>query len=228
MVNALIPPAPCILKLGGSLHDAPELGAWLKAVATVRGPPRILVPGGGPFADAVRAAQADMGFHDLAAHRMAILAMQQYGLALQAKEPRLVLAETEAQLRAVSAGHGAVWLPWLLGRARRAIEASWEITSDSLALWLAAGFGPHCSSSSSRSGWRRRRSLRRSWRTTGSSTPPSRACCPASRGNVRVLHRVGRRAGWRLRLAVIPARLLALGLDGAHLVSAGSNRWRGR
>jgi aspartokinase-like uncharacterized kinase len=106
-------------------------------VATVRGPPRILVPGGGPFADAVRAAQADMGFHDLAAHRMAILAMQQYGLALQAKEPRLVLAETEAQLRAVPAGRGAVWLPWLLAGCDDAIEASWEITSDSLALWLA-------------------------------------------------------------------------------------------
>jgi 5-(aminomethyl)-3-furanmethanol phosphate kinase len=137
MIDALIPPVPCILKLGGSLHDAPELGAWLKAVATVRGPPRILVPGGGPFADAVRAAQTDMGFHDLAAHRMAILAMQQYGLALQAKEPRLVLAETEAQLRAVSRGQGAVWLPWLLAGRDDAIEASWEITSDSLALWLA-------------------------------------------------------------------------------------------
>jgi aspartokinase-like uncharacterized kinase len=137
MVDALVPPAPCILKLGGSLHDAPELGAWLKAVATVRGPPRILVPGGGPFADAVRAAQADMGFHDLAAHRMAILAMQQFGLALQAMEPRLLLAETEAQLRTVSAGRGAVWLPWLMAGCDDALAASWEITSDSLALWLA-------------------------------------------------------------------------------------------
>jgi aspartokinase-like uncharacterized kinase len=137
MVDALVPPAPCILKLGGSLHDAPELGAWLKAAATVRGPPRILVPGGGPFADAVRTAQADMGLHDLAAHRMAILAMQQYGLALQAIEARLLLAETEAQLRAVSAGRGAVWLPWLLAGRDDVIEASWEITSDSLALWLA-------------------------------------------------------------------------------------------
>jgi 5-(aminomethyl)-3-furanmethanol phosphate kinase len=63
--------------------------------------------------------------------------MQQYGLALQAKEPRLVLAETEAQLRAVSRGQGAVWLPWLLAGCDDAIEASWEITSDSLALWLA-------------------------------------------------------------------------------------------
>ena len=78
-----------------------------------------------------------MAFHDLAAHRMAILAMQQYGLALQAKEPRLLLAETEAQLRAVSPDQGAVWLPWLMAGRDASIEASWEITSDSLALWLA-------------------------------------------------------------------------------------------
>jgi aspartokinase-like uncharacterized kinase len=137
VAKAHVPPAPCILKLGGSLHDAPELGAWLKAAATAPGPPRILVPGGGPFADAVRTAQADMGLHDLAAHRMAILAMQQYGLALQAMEAGLLLAETEMQLRAVSPGQGAVWLPWLLAGRDDAIEASWEITSDSLALWLA-------------------------------------------------------------------------------------------
>ncbi len=134
MPAALVPPGPRIVKLGGSLHDAPELRPWLAALATAPGPPRILVPGGGPFADAVRDAQARLGFHDLAAHRMAILAMQQYGLVLQALEPRLGLAETEAELRD---GRPVVWLPWELAGRDETIEASWEITSDSLALWLA-------------------------------------------------------------------------------------------
>jgi aspartokinase-like uncharacterized kinase len=128
------PSGPCIIKLGGSLHDAPELAAWLAAIAIAPGPPRIVVPGGGPFADAVRMVQGRLGFHDLAAHRMAILAMQQYGLLLQALEPRLGLAETEAELREAQA---AIWLPWALAGPEEEIEPSWEVTSDSLALWLA-------------------------------------------------------------------------------------------
>ena len=126
---------PVVVKLGGSLHDATELRPWLEALAVLPGAPRIIVPGGGPFADAVRDAQARLGFHDLAAHRMAILAMQQYGLLLQALEPRLGLAETAADLAAVSPG--GVWLPWRMIGLEPGIEPSWDVTSDSLALWLA-------------------------------------------------------------------------------------------
>lgn len=128
---------PWVIKLGGSLHEAGELAAWLELLATAPGPPRIVVPGGGPFADAVRAAQRRHGFHDLAAHRMAVLAMQQYGLLLQAAEGRLGLAETLAELRSIERGKGSVWLPWRLAGLDGSIEASWEVTSDSLALWLA-------------------------------------------------------------------------------------------
>ena len=103
-----------IVKLGGSLHDAPALRQRLAELATLPGPARIVVPGGGPFADAVRVLQPALAVDDLAAHRMAILAMQQFGLALQGIEPRLALAETEAELRAAKA---AVWLPWASGRA---------------------------------------------------------------------------------------------------------------
>jgi 5-(aminomethyl)-3-furanmethanol phosphate kinase len=127
-----------VVKLGGSLHDAPALRPRLAELATPPGPARIVVPGGGPFADAVRALQPALAIDDLAAHRMAILAMQQFGLALQAIEPRLALAETEAELRAAKA---AVWLPWRLAGLEPAIEASWDVTSDSLACWLAIRLG---------------------------------------------------------------------------------------
>jgi aspartokinase-like uncharacterized kinase len=126
-----------VVKLGGSLADAPELPAWLDVLASLPGMRCLVVPGGGPFADAVRAAQARLGFHDLAAHRMAILAMQQYGLLLQAREPRLRLAETAADLAAVPPGSGAVWLPWRMIGLAPDTEPSWDVTSDSLALWLA-------------------------------------------------------------------------------------------
>ena len=81
-----------VVKLGGSLFDAPALRQRLAELATLPGPARIVVPGGGPFADAVRALQPALAVGDLVAHRMAILAMQQFGLALQAIEPRLELS----------------------------------------------------------------------------------------------------------------------------------------
>ena len=129
---------PVVVKLGGSLLEAAELRPWLAALAILPGAPRVVVPGGGPFADTVRDAQARLGFHDLAAHRMAILAMQQYGLMLQALEPRLALAETSTDLAAIPPGAGAVWLPWRMVGLEPGIEPSWDVTSDSLALWLAA------------------------------------------------------------------------------------------
>lgn len=128
---------PVVVKLGGSLLQAAELRPWLAALAVLPGAPRVVVPGGGPFADTVRDAQARLGFHDLAAHRMAILAMQQYGLMLQALEPRLGLAETSTDLAAIPPGAGTVWLPWRMVGLEPGIEPSWDVTSDSLALWLA-------------------------------------------------------------------------------------------
>jgi hypothetical protein len=127
-----------VVKLGGSLFDAPALRRRLAELATLPGPARIVVPGGGPFADAVRALQPTLAGGDLVAHRMAILAMQQFGLALQAIEPRLELAETDAELAGAAA---AVWLPWRLAGLEPGIAASWEITSDSLACWLATRLG---------------------------------------------------------------------------------------
>src|SRR5688500_18950677 len=97
-----------VVKLGGSLHASPGLRAWLTAFATE--PRCVVVPGGGPFADTVRRLQDEISFDDLAAHRMAILAMQQYALHLHALEPRLTLAETDEALRS----GGVVWLPWRL------------------------------------------------------------------------------------------------------------------
>jgi aspartokinase-like uncharacterized kinase len=130
-----------VVKLGGSLGGTAELRRCLAAIVEADGP-RLVVPGGGPFADAVRAAQARLGFDDLAAHRMAILAMQQYGLLLQAIEPRLGLVEDEGEIRALIAARAAgVWLPWAMAGRDDTIRASWEVTSDSLALILATRLG---------------------------------------------------------------------------------------
>ena len=100
-----------IVKLGGSLIDAPELRRWLASIAESQGA-CLVVPGGGPFADTVRATQQALGFDDLAAHRMAILAMQQYGLLLRSIEPRLRLVESAEDIAKLMRDHASgIWLP---------------------------------------------------------------------------------------------------------------------
>ena len=77
-----------IVKLGGSHATGPHIKDWLAAIAAEAGSIAI-VPGGGPFADAVRAAQASMGYDDRAAHAMALMAMAQFGSGADKPQSRL-------------------------------------------------------------------------------------------------------------------------------------------
>lgn len=125
-----------VVKLGGSHAFSPHLLAWLRAIEAVAGR-AILVPGGGPFADAVRTAQPAMGFDDVAAHDMALLAMAQYGRALVALGRGLVMADSLGAMHAALAvARVPVWSPMAMLRDAD-IPASWAVTSDSLALFLA-------------------------------------------------------------------------------------------
>jgi aspartokinase-like uncharacterized kinase len=122
-----------VVKLGGSLAESVHLPHWLEALSQTNA---VIVPGGGPFADAVRQAQAHWHFDELTAHHMAVLAMRQYGRMLAGLCPALRTATTLEELAGLS-GSARIWLPLpeLLDAA--GIPASWDITSDSLAAWLA-------------------------------------------------------------------------------------------
>ena len=127
-----------VVKIGGSLASSPDLAPWLAAVAGPAQTPVVVVPGGGPFADLVRQAQLRHGFDDAQAHRMAVLAMEQFGLMLCALEPRLVPAATVGHMRAARArGAVPVWMAATMALAASDIGAGWDVTSDSLAAWLA-------------------------------------------------------------------------------------------
>ncbi len=131
-----------VVKLGGSLHDHPVLPTWLRLLAAEAPCGRLLVPGGGPFADAVRNAQRRCGFSDLAAHRMAILAMQQYGLLLHDLCPALALVEEATAMAALRKRRAAaIWMPWRLAGLDASLAPSWKVTSDTIALWLARKVG---------------------------------------------------------------------------------------
>jgi 5-(aminomethyl)-3-furanmethanol phosphate kinase len=129
---------PVVVKLGGSYALSPLLRRCLSAIAASTGPV-VVVPGGGPFADAVRAAQPVMGFDDRAAHEMALLAMTQCAVALASVDASLVVAGDDAAIAtALAASRVAVWSPWPMVRDAPDIATSWDVTSDSLAIWLAA------------------------------------------------------------------------------------------
>jgi dihydroneopterin aldolase len=128
---------PTVIKIGGRCAGALDLRRWTAAVAGCGGR-AVVVPGGGPFADAVRAAQPRMGFDDGAAHHMAMLGMEQFGHALASFDRRLAVADSMAGLRrALAGGKVAVWLPARMAMKAADIPASWQATSDSLAAWLA-------------------------------------------------------------------------------------------
>lgn len=128
-----------VVKLGGSLYRSEQLTLWLEALAESG---VVVVPGGGPFADQVRMAQEHWRFDDRTAHVMAILAMAQYGLMLAGLCPRLRAASDFRELSAMAEmGDSIVWVPELSRLAEMDVRVSWNVTSDSLAAWLAGRLG---------------------------------------------------------------------------------------
>lgn len=128
-----------IIKVGGSLYHHAELAtiraAWAKLAQTQR---LLLLPGGGPFADQVRAADARFQLSDSAAHWMAILAMDQYAYLLADLIPQAALVRDLVEASAAcTAGQLAVLAPTMMLLHSDPLPHSWHITSDSIAAWLA-------------------------------------------------------------------------------------------
>jgi 5-(aminomethyl)-3-furanmethanol phosphate kinase len=128
---------PVVVKVGGGLLSEHGVEGLRRACAEVEKLSRrrsvLVVPGGGPFADAVRAADDGGRLGDALAHRLALAAMDQLGMVLARLLPA---AESTATLRA-PAGLGLLLAtPAFAGRP--GVPASWTVTSDSLAV-LAAG-----------------------------------------------------------------------------------------
>ena len=127
-----------VIKLGGSLADSSLLRDWLDALACNSSEETVIVPGGGAFAEQVRVAQKQWRFDDYTAHFMALLAMQQMACMFQGINQNLHIARSVQEIKSLLHRPTVViWMPdiWQLDRA--GIPACWDITSDSLAAWLA-------------------------------------------------------------------------------------------
>jgi 5-(aminomethyl)-3-furanmethanol phosphate kinase len=127
-----------VVKVGGGLaREAGDgvLRALCEEIADAGARhPLLVVPGGGAFAEAVREHDRRYSLRPDAAHWMAILAMEQFGWALADLIPGAV---RRVDLGPVRTGVVSVLLPFAVLRARDPLPASWAVTSDSIAAWVA-------------------------------------------------------------------------------------------
>jgi aspartokinase-like uncharacterized kinase len=99
----------------------------------------LVVPGGAWFADAVREADRRFALPATTSHHMAVLGMEQFGWLLSELIPGAVRCTDLARAGAPNAGRTAVLLPAQV--PLEALPAAWEVTSDSIAAWVAGEVG---------------------------------------------------------------------------------------
>ena len=130
----------CVVKVGGGLlANAAVFDAVLAAVAEAARSRRVVVvPGGGPFADAVRGVDARFGLPDSAAHWMAVLAMDQCAHLIAARMAGAAVIHRPCE---IAAGCIPVLAPYAWLRDVDPLPHSWDVTSDSIAAWVAGRLG---------------------------------------------------------------------------------------
>jgi aspartokinase-like uncharacterized kinase len=133
-----------VVKVGGGLlgvaADLASVGEALARAAATR--PLVVVPGGGPFADRVRAFDREHRLSAGAAHWMAVLAMDQYAFVLADRIPGARVVEDRSGVaEAHAGGQVPVLAPFRWLRAADELPHSWDVTSDSLAAYLATLLG---------------------------------------------------------------------------------------
>jgi len=126
-----------VVKVGGSLGAYPEKLRSLCAKLTELSHRYnlIIIPGGGEFADVARKMDQRFKLSPRTSHRMAILGMDQYGLLL---EDLLEVADVITDIgENMPRGNLTIFLPSAFLFKEDQLENSWDVTSDSIAVYIA-------------------------------------------------------------------------------------------
>lgn len=128
-----------VLKVGGSLAEFPaSLKRLCKELTVLAKKHRILVvPGGGKFADLVRDFDETYGLSSTISHKMAILAMDQFGLFLSDIIPNSYVSSSIDKVKNSPRGTLPIFLPSRFLFRKDPLEHSWNVTSDSIAACIA-------------------------------------------------------------------------------------------
>ncbi|QDT73801.1 amino acid kinase family protein [Lacipirellula limnantheis] len=135
-----------VVKVGGSLFDLPDLGARLRRWLELQRPAHnVLLAGGGPLVEQIRAWHADEPIEDAAAHWMCVDLLTVTAHMLHAWMPEIPLVEDDCLLCQRVGEPGATIFgpaPWMRhsepGLPGTWLPTNWETTSDSIAGRLAA------------------------------------------------------------------------------------------
>ena len=129
-----------VIKIGGSLQTEDRvLKNFCQALGDFSKRYRLLiVPGGGTFADFVREKQIEHGFSDRVAHIRAIAGMNVYGLKLHGL---IEGSSTSEDLGKIKCDGCTIFLPFETLRRCEELEASWGVTSDTIAAWISSKIG---------------------------------------------------------------------------------------
>lgn len=128
---------------GGMLSEADSFHAVMALLARdLRNRRALVVPGGGPMADAVRDLDTQFTLTDDEAHWMAIQSMDQCATLVASRLQGSALVSTPADVAvALDAGRLPVLAPYRWLREADPLRHSWDVTSDSLAAWIAGALG---------------------------------------------------------------------------------------
>jgi aspartokinase-like uncharacterized kinase len=133
-----------VVKVGGALLDTGDALERTTSALELLAQSRtiLIVPGGGPFADAVRSVSAQHPLSDDDAHWMAILGMDQFAMLLASRIHNAELVHRSGEVsRAHARGKIPVLAPYRWLREADPLPHSWDVTSDSIAVWVAAQVG---------------------------------------------------------------------------------------
>ena len=131
-----------VVKVGGSLIGDASLRPLLDTLDDLgQTHGLVVVPGGGPLANTVREMDRLHAPGETAAHWMAILAMDQNAhllAGLMHSADRVV--DPAGVRRAITAGRVAILAPYSWLHDTDPLPQRWDVTSDSIAAWVAAEF----------------------------------------------------------------------------------------
>jgi len=128
-----------VLKLGGSLFDVPDLFRKIETLWGGENVPLWIVPGGGGFVEEIRRLDAVHNWPAQMAHQLALSAMSLTARMVVEGHSQFDLVHSPAECRIRP--HRIKVIDIASWDEVRTLPASWDLTSDSIAAWIAFRFG---------------------------------------------------------------------------------------
>ena len=134
-----------IFKIGGSiLEDFENVNSTISQLSYLYEKDVIqkiiIIPGGGSYANFIRKIYDDLQFTDELAHWMSIISMNYNGIELGKKFPKLEIFEDYNKLKKMGKTF-SMFLPYQFLKENDKLPHNWQVTSDSITLFMAKKFG---------------------------------------------------------------------------------------